>query len=809
MTAPLDGFRVLDLADRSAALAGRLLADLGAEVIMVEPPGGNSIRTLAPFLDGVAAPEASTAHQYFGAGKRSVVLDLFGPDAVERARFEALVAGADLVIDSARPGALDAVDLGHDRLRTIRPDLVQVSVTPFGRNTPWADRVATDLVACAAGGLVWVSGEPKGTPVHGGADPAHAMAGLGAASAAVVALTARRLGNHDTGTHIDISLQEAAVMAVMQTANPTHWTWHGRVPRRPGLSSAIRCADGGYVGLLVRPDRFDAFLAWCDRVGIEHAMTSDDWEWSLLTAPRKGNPVAEATLALAAALSRDEFAAGALDADLVCLPVLGFDDMKRTEQYTVNEQFRTVAHPGIDRSLGFVRSAFDEVDGVPPLRPAPLLGADQALVADPPPRAESPRAGAASTATTTPDPARALAGLRIVDFSWVLAGPIGTRILAAYGADVVRVESSAKPDSMRSQIGPDGTPDPDLGGLFNTVNAGKQSLAVDVTRPEGLEAVKRLIAGADAVVNNFRPGALDRMGLGYEALRSIKPDIVLLNLPGAHRTGPWAVRSSMGNILMSASGFNMLTGFDGERPRGIGIPYPDFTSPHMLVAALLGALRQRDLDGEGQEIHLTQLTGLVSLLGAEWMHYVDSGRVPLRRANRDPNHCPHGVYPARPSEHSDDEWVAIAVADDRQWHGLCSVIGRADLVDDRRFVDHAARKANEDALDEIVSAWTSGRDKWEAADECQAEGVPAAPVEHLADTHDRDPQLRHHYQIVHQPSAPEVDIPIDREMAQWAGHDLRLRRAPGMGEHNEQVLRDMAGYTEDAYVQLVLDDVLG
>ncbi len=811
-TAPLAGIRVLDLADRSAALGGRLLADLGAEVILVEPPAGNPIRHLAPFLDGVAEPEASTAHQYFSAGKRSVVLDL--DDGSDRDRFLDLVATADAVIDTARPGRLDDLDLGHDRLRAARPDLVQVSVTPFGRDTPWRDRLATDLVACAAGGLVWVSGEPKGTPVHGAADPAHSMAGLIAASSTMLALTARRLGNHDTGTHIDVSLQEAAVMTVMQTGNPTQWVWHGTIPRRPGLSAVLNCADGGHVALLLRPDRFDNFLAWCDEVGVEHAMTSDDWEWSMLSAPRAGNPVIAATRALGAKLSRDDFAAGALEADMVCLPVLGFDDLERHEQYLINHQFVDVPHPGLGRDLGFVRSPVDEVADVPPLRPAPLLGADQHLV----PESTEPGAAAAARGPAPvgtdappawPDPATALDGLRVVDLTWVLAGPIGTRILAAYGAEVVRVESSTKPDSMRSQIGPEGVPDPDLGGLFNTVNAGKLSLAIDLSAADGLAALERLIATADVVINNFRPGAMDRMGLGYERLRELRDDVILVNLPGAHRDGPWAVRSSMGNILMAASGFNLLTGFPHERPRGIGIAYPDFTTPHLMVAALLAALRHRERTGRGQEIHLTQLTGLVSLMGAEWMDYRAGGRVPERRANRDPNHCPHGVYPTRGSDHSDDEWVAVAVSSDEQWVALCRAIDRADLVDDDRFARHPGRKANEDAVDEAVAAWTRGRDKWEVADRLQAAGVAAAPVEHVADTYERDPQLRHHYQLVRQPSAPDLDIPIDREPARWRGHDHRLVRAPGLGEHNEYVLTELAGLPTEEYLRLVLDGTLG
>ncbi len=827
MSRALHGLRVIDLADRSAALCGRILADLGAEVILVEPPDGNPIRRHGPFLGGEPGPDRAYAHLYFNANKHSAVLDL--ERAGDRARFLALVATADVLLDTERPGRLDALGLGHETLRAANPALIQCSVTPFGLHSAWRDRKANDLVAGAAGGLVWLSGEPRGVPVQGGADPSYTMASLTAASAISIALHQRRSVGH--GAHLDISLQEATALAVMQSATPTLWTWQHRIPRRPGLSGALRCADGGYVALLVRPDRFDNFLAWADRAGIEHGMTSDDWAWSRLDAPRTGNPVTATTKALADALTRDEFAAGALEADIVCLPVLGFADLAGHEQFVVNEQFLTVQHDALGVALGFVRSPVDAMaDGVT-LRRAPLLGEHQHLVdtlATPnSPGSTSTGATGATSATgatrptsptsatgalgpvAVPDPARALEGLRVVDFGWVLAAPIGTRILASFGAEVIRVESSTKPDSMRSQAGPDGKPDPDLGGLFNTVNAGKLSFAVDLGTDAGLTLIKDLIATADVVVNNFRPGAMQRMGLGFDVLRALKPDIVLLNLPGAHRHGPWAVRASMGNILMAASGFNLLTGFDGEQPRGIGVAYPDFTSPHLLVTTILAALRRRDAGGGAQELHLTQLSGLVSLLGAEWMQFVDRGVAPARRANRDPNACPHGVYPAAGSEHSEDEWVAIAVADDGEFAALAALMGDAHLAEDPRFATLAERKANEDALDDLIRAWTAGQDKWALAERLQQAGIAAAAVEHLADTYERDPQLRHHYQIVQQPSAPGIDIPIDREAAQWVGAELRLRRAPGLGEHNEHVVRTLLGRSDEDYVQLLVDGVLG
>ena len=804
MSQALAGIRVVELCDRSATLGGRILADLGAQVIMVEPPQGAQIRHEAPFLGGQTGLDRGFAHLYFNSNKQSVALDLEVDE--DREMFVRLVASADVLLDSQTAGRMDRLGLTHEYLLTCNRRLIHCSVTPFGLSTPWAERKANDLVAGAAGGLIQVSGSAQGTPIQGGANPSYTMAGLAAASAISIALHQRDFADDDRqgqGLHIDLSLQEATALAVMQTASPGLWQWHGRIPRRPGLSAAMACKDGKYVSLLVRPDRFDGFLAWADEVGVDHTMTQEDWHFARLESPRQGNPVSETTLKLAQALTRDEFVEGALGADIICLPVLDFPDLEIHEQYRVNDQFLSLQHDVLNCELGYVRSPVDAMaDGVDFVR-APTLGEHQNLLAD------------LSIASPSPverrqaDPAKALAGVRVVDFGWVLAAPIGTRILASFGAEVLRVESATKPDSMRSQVGPDGKPDADMGGLYNVVNAGKKSLTIDLTKAEGLALIKELIATADVVVNNFRPDAMERMGLGYEVLKAIKPDVILLNLPGAHRKGPWAQRPSMGNILMAASGFNMLTGFPEERPRGIGIAYPDFTSPHLLVTTILAALRQRNHSGRGQELHLTQLSGVLSLLGAEWMQFKASGQQPPRNANRNLNYCPHGVYPTRDESDPDiDCWVALAVQGDEDWTQFCHALGRPEWLNDPRFATHAQRKAHEDELDELVGAWTSGREKWEVAAQLQAVGIAAAPVEHLKDMLEVDPQLPRHYHQIRQPVAPDVDVPVDREAARWVGQDLDLVRAPMLGEHNQYIVQEILGRSDEEFARLLANEII-
>jgi benzylsuccinate CoA-transferase BbsF subunit len=589
-------------------------------------------------------------------------------------------------------------------------------------------------------------------------------------------------------------------MATMQSATPTFWSWFGRVPGRPALSSAIQCKDGGWVGLLVRPASFESFRAWVAEVGTPTQLSADDAHWAMLYAPRKGNPVSSAVRELAERLGRDEFADGAARAQTICLPVMDFPSMECHRQFKKNEQFFEVDHAPLGVSLGFTRSPADAMEGEIPIRRAPLLGEDDGRLE----KIRSEPVRNAGVASGSIDPARALEGVRVVDFGWVLAGPIGTRFLASMGAEVIRVESSRHADGMRSQEGPNGEPDPNLGGLFNAANAGKKSITVDLTTERGRGLVRDLIARSDVVTNNFRPGALDRMGFGYDTLRELREDIVLLNLPGTHRRGPWSERPTTGNVVMAASGLNLLMGFPGQRPRGYGVAYPDFTSPYFLATAVLAALRMRERTGRGQELDLSQLSATISMLGPEWMAYRASGMAPEPAANRDPNHCPHGVYPTAGT----DEWCAIAVADDKEWAALCREMERPELAVDPGYSTLAARKQAEDAVDALLTEWTADQERFALAERLQGLGIAAAPVESLPDTFERDPQLRHHYPRVAHPLAPDVELPVDREAIRYAEGELPVRRGPMLGEHNEEIVREVLGRSEEEYVSLLMDETL-
>jgi benzylsuccinate CoA-transferase BbsF subunit len=417
---------------------------------------------------------------------------------------------------------------------------------------------------------------------------------------------------------------------------------------------------------------------------------------------------------------------------------------------------------------------------------------------------DAPPAPGPRSTNTRESPWMPLKGLRVVDFCWVAAGPAGTRILADFGAEVIKVESAKRMDPLRNQLLPDGSRHFDLPDLFNDVNTSKKSFTVDLSTDAGKDIVRSLIAKSDVVTDNYTGGSLARMGFPYEELRKLNPRVVVLHLPGFDATSPWRSHRSLGNLLMAASGLNHLTGFPGRPPRGMGIAYPDFTTPFLTVATVLACIQERDRTGLGREMELSQLSATVSLLGAEWMQFGHTQQQPARPGNRDENHCPHGVFAAA----GPDRWVAIAVATEEEWLSFSQLIGGESLASDERFRTHASRKANEDLLEDIITMWTRGRDRWRIAEQLQAIGVAAAPVEDLRDLVDADPISRKHYQRVFQPSAKDTEIAIDAEPIRFAGETRVLRRAPMLGEHNSYVLDEILGLDERAIADLAIAEVI-
>ncbi len=398
-----------------------------------------------------------------------------------------------------------------------------------------------------------------------------------------------------------------------------------------------------------------------------------------------------------------------------------------------------------------------------------------------------------------------LAGIRVADFTWVWAGPHCTLQLAHLGAEVIRVETSTRvcvtrmlPPFANFEMGPNRS------GYFNQYNQGKKSLALDLKQPEALDVAKRLCAASDVVVENFASGVMDRMGLGYEVLRALRPDVVMIALSGYGASGPDADKVSYGPAQVPLSGMSSLTGYRDHPPMHVGISYGDPTGGLHGAVAVLAALMHRARTGEGQYIDLSQWETSVAVLGEGILAQTMTGTVPSRDGNRVPHMAPHDVFRAE----GEDRWIAITVEDDAGWTRFAACIGRPELATDPRFATLAARKRNEDALAEIVTAWTSTHTPEDAAAVLQSAGIPAFTSARNSDLAE-SPHLRERGYFV-ELEHPEVGRRVHAGVPwKMTTNESRVRKAaPCLGADTDQVLRDVCGYDDARIAALRAANVL-
>jgi benzylsuccinate CoA-transferase BbsF subunit len=389
---------------------------------------------------------------------------------------------------------------------------------------------------------------------------------------------------------------------------------------------------------------------------------------------------------------------------------------------------------------------------------------------------------------------RPLEGVRVADFSWVWAGPHCTLQLAHLGAEVIRIESATRPCVTRL-LPPfaDFRPGPNRSGYFNQYNQGKRSIVLDLKARRGREVAKRLVAASDVVVENFAAGVMDRMGLGWDVLRTVRPDLVMIALSGYGATGPDADKVSYGPAQVPLSGLSSLTGYTGAPPMEVGVSYGDPTAGLHGAVAVLAALHHRAETGRGQYIDLSQWETMVALLAEGILAQAMQGTPPPRSGNRRPHMAPHGVFRAA----GEDRWLSLAVPDDAAWRRFAAAIGRPDLAEDERLATLDGRKAHEDTLAEAVTAWTSARAAEDAAAYLQARRIPAFVVATSADLAD-SPHLERSGAFVRL-EHPEVGTRL-HVGPPWRTHryDTTVRHpAPCLGADTRDVLVRICGYAHD------------
>lgn len=795
---PLEGVRVLDLATARGELAGRVLADLGAEVIKIEPPEGAEARRLPPFVDGHDRDlESSLFWAAVARGKQSVTLDFATSEGAEQLR--RLARDADVLIESFTPGTLDELGLGYDELSSLNPQLVVTSITPYGQDGPLARAPAADLTIEAAGGLLGLQGDGDRPPIPMSLPQASFHAGAQAAADIIIALNERELSG--LGQHLDVSMQACIVWVLMNATgfppmvgrNPPGTSEYRNDPPNelvPGLRLPRMwpCADGYVVLGLYLPGTggrtLQALVQWGHAEGAvaDHIAAIDFVPW------------------------RDDLASGKLSAEDLIAAIRAVQDFVAVtpkaalqrcavETKSLIAAVNTTADLLGDRQL-HAREFWTEIDGrtypgafaklskspISLSQRAPRQGEHNHLLDSLGPRATRYEAGGT--------PPGAFAGLKVADFAWVGVGPLIAKGIADHGATVVHVESGTRPDVLRL-IGPfkDGEAGLNRSHFQANFNTSKLGLALNLSKQEGREIARRLIDWADVVVESFTPGTMQRFGLDYDTLARDHPDLVMLSTCMRGQTGPEAGYSGFGNQGAALAGLIAITGWPDRAPVGPWGAYTDFIAPRYGVAALAAAILHRKRTGEGQHIDLSQIEAGIQFGEPLVLDYTVNGRVAGPIGHDSPYGCPHGVFATA----GEERYVAIAVQSDAQWLGLCDAL---DWRGEAREWSQGEREARRAEIHERLKKACAAQDCFILGEGLRDAGVPAHAVARPTDLYD-DPQLAHREFFVTLEHATIGASPFDGLATRFSRAKVGpMSAGPRLGEHAEQVLRDILGFSD-------------
>jgi crotonobetainyl-CoA:carnitine CoA-transferase CaiB-like acyl-CoA transferase len=791
----LQGFRALDLTTLSGQLCGRMLADLGMEVIKIEPPGGDPVRKLAPFVKLPNGSELSTPFAHLNAGKASKILDL--DKEADREAFRKLVETADVVLESFQPDELDAKGLGYKSLAAINPGIVMASITGFGQTGPKKNLACNDLVALAESGFLYISGDPSLPPCRPPETQAYYFASLFAAAGLLAALYRReRTGQ---GDHVDSSMQETL-------ATHEHiirlWANEKQILKRAGSqhgsvapAKIFQCRDG-FVYLYVTRQHWKLFLTlWKDH---DPMFDTPDWLNNLYRRAHADelNPAVEAFVGKYTMAEITDFLQSK---GIPCVPVntpMGFakDEHVRGRGFMAPVEhvgFGSTEQPAMPFVIDGTRPAVGSVPVLDSWRsPSPIS-----------PVAGGSREGAPHKDKDVGGGNGPLDGMRIVSFDHVLAGPYGTTILAELGADVIKVESSKGGMDPFRFFGTG--EDPNLSPRFLEFNRNKRSFTVNLKHPKGKGVLHDLVAKADAVLDNYSVDVVERIGLAYDQLCKVKPDIVNLRMPGLGTTGPKRHFSTVGVNITAFTGLTYMWNHPGvtNPPIGAQLVFPDYVSGVLCAIIIISGVLYRDRQKKGAFIDLAQSEATAFMIGANLMEAAANGIDPQPVGNASFAVAPHDCYPCQ----GEDRWCVIAAETAEQWTALAQIMG---IEQDQRFKTNADRLKNRDALNAVIAQWTKEKDAFAIRDQLQKVDVPAGVVQTGEDL-TNDPQLKNRGFIVAVDNPRLGKVVLPNFPLHFANAKLTRRwEFPVLGRDTEAVLRDVVGYNAETIKELRSDGVL-
>jgi crotonobetainyl-CoA:carnitine CoA-transferase CaiB-like acyl-CoA transferase len=844
----LGGVRVVELTDELGEYCGKVLAGLGADVVKIEPPNGEITRGYGPFRHDIEDPDGSLHYWHYNFGKQSVCLNL--ELASDRQVLRRLVGSADVLLETRPRGYLASIGLDPAELRTKYPRLIVARISPFGDSGPWSDYAGSDLVHLALGGVVMNNGYdplPDGTydtpPVAPQMWHAYHVAGENMVMAILGALIAR----HHSGRGQQLS--EAVHDAVSKSTESDVYNWlysaieHHRQTCRhsmpeASLPSIAMLKDGRWLlpyrsyvqtalGTGLAPTR-ELLRKYGMQVDLDDPKYND--------ADYVSRP--EVALHIGAAIdqfiSRFRWSAEiwreAQQLGLAWAPIRRPEENTTDEHWRQRDTFIEVDHPDIGETYAEVGAKWLCLDVPWRHGPcAPALGEHTGLVCGELPAGDSTQQHGQSPSRPLAAPTTALDGVRVLDLSWLLASAGAGRYLAALGAEVIKIEHASRPDGMRFPVGvvPEGgRPERDAAtgpiitradgrlnrsGAFMDINCGKRGMSLNLKHQEARTILAELVRISDVVIEGFSPGTMDRLGFGYDWLRSQKSDIIYIQQSGMGQIGTYGRMRSYGPTAQAFAGLSDMSGFPTPYPpAGIGFSFLDWCGAYNMATAVLAALYRREVNGAGCWIDSSQVEAGTYLTGTAVLNQSVNNVAWTRIGNTSPfkRAAPHGVYRTR----GRDRWMAMACFDEQAWQALCEVL-QTEWRHDDRFASMQDRLANADVLDQMINDLISDMDGYALMDALQRRGVPAGVCQTAADRFDLDPQLRHLQWTIELPQSeigtwPVMDFPVRMSgTPATMGGPLR-RHGPSYAEDNDYVYGELLGYDAARMKQLRDDGVL-
>ncbi|MGZ9215116.1 MAG: CaiB/BaiF CoA transferase family protein, partial [Candidatus Binatia bacterium] len=767
--------RVIELGDIPASYATRQLADLGADVIKIEPPGGDPNRLLPPFAGNIEDPERSLTFINANTNKRSIMLDLESES--DRGVFAKLLASAHLFVEATPLGFLEKFGFTDDSLRERFAWLAIVSITPFGRTGPYRHYKGSDAIANATGGFLYGQGDNTKGQCTAPSHLAYQMAGTMAALLGLAAVRHARVSG--AGQRIDMSLQEA--LTFCNSGSVARYSRENRLERRPGGkayggagTNIYRCKDGGYVHFTTNmPHMWKEFAQnWM----ASKALAGPEWE-NPRYRDEHSDEVAQVFAEFIGQFGADEFANQAQAHHLAGAPLNTIGQFVNCEQNVVRQWMQELDHPVIGAYKAPGAPMRMSLTPMRVRRPAPMLDQQRNEIL-----LELEKLPA-NSAKIEQEKAREpmLKGLRMADLTQQYAGPLGTELLAYYGMEVLKIETGTIASKEREAA------------VHACMNRAKLGATLNLRNPEGKELFKQLVAKSDVVVDNFSSGVVERLGFPYEVLQQINPGIVQAVMPGWGLTGPLKTWVAWGWQLLAYTGIMRLWGYpDSPMETRCKIAWPDRVGSVTMALGVLAALEYQARTGKGQFIEAGMLEAQGAMMGPAILDYTVNGNEWDAMGYEEilgAPYAPYGVYPCA----GEDNWIIIACASDAEWQSMASLIGKSTWAADVKFASKAGRKEHRVKLDQKLSQWTckyTAKQVFRLLQEAGvAAGIPSSGEDLFHDIH-----LRARGHIVETEAQPwgkitHHGLPGIPSLSQADA----ARPAPWIGVNNDQVFGEILG----------------